>query len=206
MSVGVVAVVFAMIAIAELPDKTMIAMLLMGSRSRPILVWVGCCAAFSVHVGLAVVAGRLLMLLPHRDLLVITTVLFLAGAAYLLFVPERGEEEKGAAEAAKAESHLESLQSLPSPPALKTVATAFGVILVGEFGDLTQLLTVNLMARYHQPLSVFVGALGALMAVSLVGAFGGRALLKLIPLAGIRRGGALVLIGFSVYNVYAIVR
>ena len=64
-------------------------------------VWLGASAAFAVHVTLAVVAGRLLELLPHRALEIVVTVLFLAGAVYLLFVPEKSEEEKGEAEAAR---------------------------------------------------------------------------------------------------------
>ena len=95
MNFVVVATVFAWSRVAELPDKTMIATLVMGSRVRPVLVWLGASAAFLVHAVLAVVAGRLLELLPHRALEIVVTVLFLAGAAYLLLVPEKAEEEKG---------------------------------------------------------------------------------------------------------------
>jgi putative Ca2+/H+ antiporter (TMEM165/GDT1 family) len=84
------------------------------------------------------------------------------------------------------------------------VATAFAVVLVGEFGDLTQLLTVNMVAHYHQPWSVFVGALLALMAAAALGAFGGRALLRVLPLARIRRIGGVVLLGFAAYNLYSL--
>ena len=44
----------------------MIATLIMGSRARPVLVWLGASAAFCVHVTLAVAAGRLLTCCPHR--------------------------------------------------------------------------------------------------------------------------------------------
>ena len=117
---------------------------------------------------LAVVAGRLLQLLPHRVLETVVTVLFLAGAAYLLAVPEKSAEEKGIDEAEQAAQN-----------GRKVFATAFAVILVGEFGDLTQLLTVNLVAKYHQPLSVGVGAFLALMTVAALGAFAGRFLFGL---------------------------
>jgi putative Ca2+/H+ antiporter (TMEM165/GDT1 family) len=191
---AVIATVFCFIAIAELPDKTMIATLVMGSRSRPVFVWIGASAAFAVHVTLAVVAGRLLELLPHRVLELVVTVLFLAGAAFLLLVPERSEEEKGVAEADRATA------------AAPVIATAFGVILLGEFGDLTQLLTVNFVAHYHLPWSVFTGALAALMTVAGLAAFGGRALLRVLPVAVIRRVGGVVLIGFAAYNIYNLAR
>jgi len=86
---GLILGVFALIFLAELPDKSAIAILIMGSRYRPILVWIGATAAFAVHVGVAVLAGRLLALLPHRWVEGVTAVLFAAGAAFLLFVPEK---------------------------------------------------------------------------------------------------------------------
>jgi putative Ca2+/H+ antiporter (TMEM165/GDT1 family) len=194
-SLAVIATVFALVAVAELPDKTMIATLVMGSRSRPVLVWVGASSAFLVQVAVAVGAGRLLELLPHRVLEIVITALFFAGAVYLLVIPEKSEEDKGAQAAAE----------LPERN-LRVAATAFGVISVGEFGDLTQLLTINLAAKYHQPASVFIGAYAALVGVSALGAFGGRALLRFVPLAMIRRIGGVVLLGFAAYGVYSLAR
>ncbi len=194
MNAALAVTVFAIVAVAELPDKTMIATLIMGSRARPVLVWLGAAAAFCVHVTLAVAAGRLLTLLPHTTVEIVTTILFLGGAAYLIVVPERSEMLKGEREAQPEHAGAPWL----------VVATAFGVILVGEFGDLTQILIVNFEARTHQPVSVFVGALAALLSVSALGAFGGRALLKVVPLAVVRRVGGLVLLGFAAYSIYAL--
>jgi putative Ca2+/H+ antiporter (TMEM165/GDT1 family) len=196
LSLSVVVTVFALVAVAEVPDKTMIATLVMGSRSRPLLVWLGAAGAFLVHVTLAVVAGRLLELVPHRTLEIITTALFFAGAVYLIAVPVKTEEAKG-----EAEGGVE----LPDR-SLRVAATAFGVILVGELGDLTQLLTVNLTAHYHEPWSVFTGAYLALLTVSAIGAFGGRALLRVAPLVVVRRLGGVVLLGFTAYGIYSLVR
>jgi len=192
---GLIATVFVIVGVAELPDKTMIATLVMGSRARPVFVWIGAAAAFTVHVTLAVVAGRLLTLLPHTALEIVVTILFLGGAAYLIFVPERAETAKG---------EREAQPEHPGTP-WRVIATAFGVILVGEFGDRTQLLAVNFVARTHEPVSVFIGALAALISVSALGAFGGRALLKLVPLAVVRRVGGVVLLGFAAYSIYALV-
>jgi putative Ca2+/H+ antiporter (TMEM165/GDT1 family) len=195
-SAGVVATVFVLVAAAELPDKTMIATLVMGSRSRPLLVWLGAAGAFLIHVGLAVGAGRAIELLPHRALEIVVTALFFIGAVLLLVVPERSEEKRGEKEADEA---------TPTPTApLKIVATAFAVILVGEFGDLTQLLTVNLVGKYHDPWSVFIGAYAGLLAASALGAFGGRALLRVLPLEWIRRAGGVALLGFAAYGIYAL--
>jgi Ca2+/H+ antiporter, TMEM165/GDT1 family len=193
---AVVATVFGLIALAELPDKTMIATVVLGSRGRPLPVWLGASAAFTVHVALAVLAGRLLQLLPHRTLEIVIAVIFGAGALYLLLVPERSEIRKGEDEAA----------DTAAPSGWKLALGAFGVILVGEFGDLTQLLVINLEAHYLQPLSVFIGALAALVSVSAIAAFGGKALVRLVPVATIRRIGGVVLLGFFGYSLYALLR
>jgi len=191
---SVIATVFVIIFVAELPDKTMIATLIMGSRYRPLLVWVGATLAFAIHAALAVAVGQLLQLLPHKWIEGVTAVLFAAGAAYLLFVPEEEEEEEGEEEADSARKGL------------KTVAAAFLVIFVGEFGDLTQILTANLAAKYHSPAEVFIGAFAALASVAAVGAFGGRALLRFLPLAVIRKAGGVLLAGFAVYTLVQLLR
>jgi putative Ca2+/H+ antiporter (TMEM165/GDT1 family) len=191
---SVIATVFVLIFVAELPDKTMIATLIMGSRYRPLLVWIGATSAFAVHAAVAVAVGQLLQLLPHKWIEGVTAVLFAAGAAYLLFVPEKEEEEEGEKEADS------------SRRGLKTVGAAFLVIFIGEFGDLTQILTANLAAKYHAPAEVFIGAFAGLATVSALGAFGGRALLRFLPLAIIRKAGGVLLAGFAVYTLVELVR
>lgn len=193
MELGVVLTVFGLVALAELPDKTMIATLLMGSRYRPVLVWAGATIAFGIHVTLAVLVGRLITLLPHRWVEGVTAVLFAGGAVYLLLVPEKEVEEKGRG------------QAQGSSSGLRTVGTAFAVIFVGEFGDLTQILTTNLVAKYNAPASVFVGAFAALACVSALAAFAGRALLRYLPLEVIRKVGGVVLIGFAVYSLVQLI-
>ena len=84
--------------------------------------------------------------------------------------------------------------------------TSFAVILVAEFGDLTQIATASLAARYHDPLPVGVGAVLALWAVAAVAIAGGRGLLKVIPLTWITRIAAaimLVLAGVSLAAAFS---
>jgi Ca2+/H+ antiporter, TMEM165/GDT1 family len=188
MSLAIAATVFAVIFLSELPDKTALASLILGSRYRPLYVFAGVAAAFAVHVGLAIAAGSLLTLLPHRPLEIIVAVLFGAGAALLL----RGRREEGGDE------HVELHGREPS--FWRVAWTSFAVILVAEFGDLTQIATATLAARYHDPLSVGVGAVLALWTVAAVAIAGGRGLLKVIPLTWITRIAAaimLVLAGIS---------
>jgi putative Ca2+/H+ antiporter (TMEM165/GDT1 family) len=182
MSLAIAATVFAVIFLSELPDKTALASLLLGSRYRPIWVFAGVAAAFTVHVGLAIAAGSLLTLLPHRPLEIIVSVLFAAGAILLL----RGRHEGG-------DEHAE-INSGHEPGFWRVAWTSFGIILVAEFGDLTQIATATLAARYHDPLSVGVGALLALWSVAALAIVGGRSLLKVIPLTWITRAAAVIML------------
>ncbi len=188
MSLAIAATVFAVIFTAELPDKTALASLVLGSRYRPTWVFAGISAAFAVHVGLAIAAGSLLGLLPHRPLEIIVSVLFAAGAVVLL----RGRHDEGDDE------HLELHGR--EPGFWRVVGTSFMVILVAEFGDLTQIATATLAARYHDPAAVATGAVLGLWAVGGLAIVGGRSLLKVIPLTWISRIAAaimLVLAGIS---------
>ena len=148
-------------------------------------------------MAIAVVAGALLTLLPHRAVEVVVTVLFLGGAAYLLFVPESAEEEKGRARRPRPQRGAGRRRA-------RWPLTAFVVIFIGEFGDLTQILAANFAAQLHQPWTVFFAALAALICVSALGAFGGRALLRVLPLARIRTAAAScsALAGF--YSLYQV--
>ena len=188
MSLAIAATVFVVIFLAELPDKTALASLVLGSRYRPSWVFAGVAAAFAVHAALAVAAGSLIALLPRRPVEAVVAALFVAGAVLLL----RGRHEDGDDE------HVELHGR--EPGFWRVAWTSFCVILVAEFGDLTQIATATLAARFHDPLSVGVGAVLALWAVAGLAIVGGRGLLKVIPLTWITRVAAvimLVMAGFS---------
>jgi Ca2+/H+ antiporter, TMEM165/GDT1 family len=148
---AIVLATFALVFAAELPDKTAIASLILGTKYRPLWVFTGVAAAFTVHVVLAIVAGSLLGLLPHRTLQAIVAVLFALGAIMLL----RGRREEEAVEEAETE-----------PTFWRVAGTGFMVILVAEFGDLTQIVTANLAAHYRSPIAVGAGALAGLLCVA----------------------------------------
>ncbi|MBP0461934.1 TMEM165/GDT1 family protein [Streptomyces montanisoli] len=191
-SFTVMAIVFGVVFLAELPDKTALASLMLGTRYRASYVFAGVAAAFAVHVALAIAAGSLLTLLPHRLVQGVVGVLFLAGAAVLLFKKDEEEDEEIKA---------------PADQSFWRVAGAgFTLILVAEFGDLTQIMTANLAARYDDPFSVGIGAVLALWAVGALGILGGRTLMKYVPLKLITKIAALVMIalaGFSLYEAIA---
>jgi len=182
-SLAIAATVFVVIFLAELPDKTALSSLVLGSRYRPSWVFAGIAAAFAVHVALAITAGSLIGLLPHRPIEIVVALSFAVGAVLLL----RGRTEDG---------DEDEMQVKAREPGFWRVAgTGFTVIFVAEFGDLTQIATETLAARYHDPVSVAVGAVLALWAVAGLAVVGGRGLLKFIPLTWISRiAGALMLV------------
>ncbi|MFH8405874.1 TMEM165/GDT1 family protein [Streptomyces sp. NPDC018019] len=187
-SFTVAAVVFGVVFLAELPDKTALAGLVLGTRYRASYVFAGVAAAFAVHVALAIAAGSVLSLLPHRLVQAVVGVLFLAGAAILLFKKDEDEEE---------------VRKPADQSFWKVSGAGFMMILVAEFGDLTQIMTANLAARYDDPVSVGAGAVLALWAVAGLGILGGRTLMKYVPLALITKVAAAVMLlmaGFSLYE------
>ncbi|MGW6707882.1 TMEM165/GDT1 family protein [Streptomyces sp. NPDC054956] len=186
-SFTVTAIAFGVVFLAELPDKTALAGLMLGTRYRASYVFAGVAAAFAVHVALAIAAGSVLTLLPHRLVQAVVGVLFLAGAAMLLLKKSDGEEEV-------------------KPPAdqsfWKVSGAGFMLILVAEFGDLTQIMTANLAARYDDPVSVGIGAVLALWAVAGIGILGGRTLMKYVPLSLITKVAAGVMGALAVFSLY----
>jgi putative Ca2+/H+ antiporter (TMEM165/GDT1 family) len=193
MHITTIATVFAVIFIAELPDKSLFASLVLGTRYRALWVWLGVSAAFVVHVVIAVVAGHLLTLLPHRAVQVVVAVLFAIGAVILL-IPQRSDEH--ADEAAAADRAMAGVASV--------ILTSFGVVFVGEWGDVTQIATANLAAKYDDPVSVGIGAALGLMAVAAVAITAGSTLLRFVSIAVVRRVAGLILAGFAVATVVAL--
>ncbi|CAM5614984.1 TMEM165/GDT1 family protein [Streptomyces chartreusis] len=186
-SFTVTAVVFGVVFLAELPDKTALAGLVLGTRYRASYVFAGVAAAFAVHVALAVAAGSVLTLLPQQILHALTGVLFLGGAAVLLMKKDEDEED---------------IRKPENQSFWKVSGAGFMLILVAEFGDLTQIMTANLAARYDDPLSVGIGAVLALWAVAGIGIVGGKALMKRVPLKLITKVAALVMLTLGVWSLY----
>ena len=188
MNLGIVAAVFALVLVAELPDKTAVAIFLLAGRYRPGYVFVGVAAAFAVHACVAVAAGSLLTLLPHRPLEAIVGVIFLAGA--VLLIRSRADDT------APAEKHAD-----PAASFWRTAGACFAVILVAEFGDLTQVLMASLAARYHSPASVLAGGVLALWAAAAMAITGSRGLHRLVPVRLITRLAALMMTVLGVVSL-----
>lgn len=186
--VGAAITAFVLIFPAELPDKTFIATLVMATRLRPLPVWLGVSAAFVVQCAIAVAAGGLLSLLPHRLVAALSAALF-AGGAFILIKGGLEARAEALAEEQQEAEETESLLRQRTGRNLsfgRTVATSFGVIFVAEWGDLSQLLTAALAARTGKPLAVGVGSWLALAAVAGLGVLIGRWLVERVPIHRVR--------------------
>ena len=174
------AIVFGTVLVAELPDNSGLASLVLGTRYRAGGVFAGAAAAFAVHVVLAVTCGSLLGLLPHRIVQIAVAVVFLAGAVLVL----RGDKDDDDEVRLKADT-----------AGFRAVAaTSFGVILLAELGDLSDIVIANLSAKYHDPVAVGIGSVLALWSVVALAIVGGRGLQRILPLRWIARLAALAMV------------
>ena len=196
----VVALAFGAIFVVELPDKTFIATLVMSTKMRPLFVWIGVGLAFLVQTGVAVGLGHAASFLPAQLIQSVAALMFVIGAIILFREARSADAEEAGTEeeyAAKADATAHGL---------KVVATSFLVLFAAEWGDLSQLLTISLVAKYEEPFSVFLGAWGALLAVSGLAVVVGRLLLQRVRLAVLHYVGATVCVLMGGLTVWEMTR
>jgi Ca2+/H+ antiporter, TMEM165/GDT1 family len=190
---GIVLAVFPVIFIGELPDKTMFASLVMATRGRPFSVWLGAAGAFLVHVVIAVTIGAALFkILPQEVVDFVLAFLFAAGATAAFIAAREGD------------SREEEL--IVEHRARRVFATAFIVIFLAEWGDLTQVLIVNRAVKYQSALSVAVGAVLALWTVAALAVVGGHGLLGRLPARQLRVATGVALSALAVWELVVALR
>ena len=185
--------IYSLIFVAELPDKTAFATLLMAARGKAIAVFCGVCLAFVVQSLVAVAFGGLIGLLPERWVHLGAGILFLLFAAHTWFHrdEEEAEEEKSATEISERTIFLAAAWR------------AFVVIFIAEWGDLTQLATASLAAHYHEfPITVFSAATLALWSVTAIAVLVGSKMKHVIHVDWLKKISVVVftLVGF--YFIY----
>jgi putative Ca2+/H+ antiporter (TMEM165/GDT1 family) len=188
--VVVLAITFGIVALAEVADTSGLVTLVLASRFPPRLVLLGVAAAFLVQVLVAIAAGSLVALLPERLLAAALAVIFLVSAVLLL----RGDDDDDAAP-----------DTTPTTP-WRVVAVCFGVTLLSELGDPTQIIVATLAARYDDPLAVGIGAVLALWAVSALAVFGGNRLRRVVSQRWLTRVAAAVLVVLAALSAVEAIR
>lgn len=179
---------------AELPDKTMIATIVLVARyRRPLCVWVGAVAAFTVHVAVAVAAGSAIGLLPDNVVNAVVATLFAGGAVMLFRAARSGDDET-----------TDNGTAVTSTPRAAVIGS-FGLVVLAEWGDLTQLATAGLAARGDSPLATGIGALLALASVAALAATFGRQLVARISISKINYIASAVFAGLAVWTLIEII-
>ena len=176
------ATVFGVIFIAELPDKTAVAALVLATRHRPLPVFLGTALALVVQSVVAVAAGGILSLLPARPVHIAAGLVFLVSAVFMWRRDEEEEESTDANDTGKPEEFRRALWK------------SFLVVFIAEWGDLTQLGTAALAARYKAPLTVFFAASAALCLVAALAVFLGNRLSTVIHPRHTQRAAAVVFV------------
>lgn len=169
--------VFGVIFIAELPDKTALAALVLATRHKPLPVWLGASLALTVQSMVAVLAGTLISRLPAHAVHLGTGIVFLASAVWMWVRKEDDEE---------------ALKDDPNSGTWKTFAKTFTIIFIAEWGDLTQVGTAALAAHWKAPFTVLFASTLALWLVAGIAVFVGHRAKKLLDPDVIKRIAAVV--------------
>ncbi len=92
------------------------------------------------------------------------------------------------------------------PTFFRVAALGFVVVLVAEFGDLAQILIMNLAARFRDELAVGLGSVLGLWAVAGLAIVGGRALLRVVPIRAVTIAGAAAMGGLAIFSLISAFR
>jgi len=188
----VIGLTFLAIFVVELPDKTFLATLVLATKYRPILVWIGVSLAFLVQTTVAVLLGHAVSFLPEEVVQAAAGVMFLVGAVILV------REGRSHQEAAANDEEIET----KAVHGWRAILASFLVLFAAEWGDLSQLLTISLVAKYEAPVAVFIGALGALLLVSGLAVVAGRQLQRFVKLHVLHYIGAGVCLLLAAITAY----
>lgn len=197
---GIALTTFFVIFLAELPDKSFIASLVLATRFRHLFVWLGVSAAFFIQCLIAVTAGGFIALLPQEPVLAVTALFFFIGSIILIRGGLKSRAEEAAEEAEEESEVLAKVGAGATDSIRRTILTSFLVIFAAEWGDLTQIFAAAQAAKTGQPLTVFVGAWLGLITVAGIAVVLGRWLQKRIPLSRVRIASGVVLLALAVWT------
>ena len=171
---------FVLVTIAELGDKTQIAVITLSSRFKALSVFSGAMFGFLLTTGIAVAIGNALTLvLPTFWIRIIAAAIFLIFGLYTI-ISRKGEAQVKSREARSA------------------VVSSFSLITLMELGDKTQFAVIALSAEYKFPLLVYLGVMMAFTFITGLGVIAGTALTRFVPLKYIQLGSGFVFILFGI--------
>jgi Ca2+/H+ antiporter, TMEM165/GDT1 family len=177
-------VAFGVVFLAELPDKTMFATIVLATRyRRPWAVVIGVTLAMTVHAVLAVAVGEALRQLPHTPTRLAVAAMFLVGGVLLL----RGGSDDD-----------DAVRAIPVHSLWGVIGRTALIIGLAEFGDLTQLATIGIAADRGFPAAVAAGSVVAHIAVAVLAVLAGQWLEQRLPVRTVQRAAGVLFVVFGV--------
>jgi Ca2+/H+ antiporter, TMEM165/GDT1 family len=183
-------VVFGVIFLAELPDKTSLTSLTLATRQPPLWVWLGAAGAFLAQTAISVAAGTAVAAVPHVIVRVVSGLCFLAFA--VLMWRRREHESAAAKDIAEREA------AAGGASFAKVVGEAAVLVFLAEFGDLTQFAIAAMEARLAEPLLVGVSAWLGLVAAAFVAVVVGSRIGALVDPVRLQKIAAVVFAALGV--------
>ena len=168
----------AIVALAEMGDKTQLLALLLAARFRtPVPMLVAILLATLINHGLSAVLGQWITTVISPDVLLwVVSISFIAMAIWMLIPDELGDES----------SSINKWQKLG------VFGATFILFFLAEVGDKTQVATVALAARFDSVLWVMLGTTIGMMIANAPAVFIGDKLANRLPISLIHKIGALI--------------
>ncbi|MDI1286395.1 MAG: TMEM165/GDT1 family protein [Reyranella sp.] len=176
----------AVVAIAEIGDKTQLLAIVLAARFRkPLPIVLGILAATLLNHALAAGFGYLVaQWLTGRTFQIVLGAAFIAMAAWAL-IPDK--EDEGAA-------------SRSSGGVFLTTLIAFFLV---EIGDKTQIATSLLAAKFDSVALVTLATTAGMMLANIPAVFLGEAVTRIVPMKVVRTAAALVFAAIGLWIVIA---
>ena len=179
-------ITFAIIASAELGDKTQLLTLGFSTRFPAWTVIGSVSAASAALMALAVIfGGAINQIVPAFYLQLAAGILFILFGLWTIFGQEKDESV----------SNKNNKNPFPF---------IFSSFFLAELGDKTQLATLALSAQYGSPFQVWLGATCGMILINGIAVFAGLWINKLIPEKTIKYAGAAIFILFGIFTLYSL--
>jgi putative Ca2+/H+ antiporter (TMEM165/GDT1 family) len=175
---------FLLILVAELGDKTQLAIISLSSNYKGLHVFAGAMLAFLAVDGISLaVGGPLLALLPMRFVLIVSGIVFIIFGIIPFIIKKEKEDVKPQ----KRRSNLPLL-------------ACFSLISLMELGDKTQIITITLAAEIS-PILVLLGMALAFALLTGVAVIMGAKLLSRLPLKWLKIGTSALFIVLGAISI-----
>ena len=182
---GVILSTFGLVFVAELGDKTQLAVVAQTCRfRRPWAVFLGASLALVAVTALGAAGGQILyQLVPASVMRMLAAALFIAMGVLVWWRagrPGSGEDDEGG-RACPVSCDPDTAAPGCRQWDWRAFGTTLGLLFVAELGDKTQLAVLGLTSKQPTAWGVFTGGALALVTVTALGVLGGEQLSRLIP-------------------------